>query len=309
MIKASASDVGSFVRSAAFELQEGYKDLQSDVNRQLGWDGTGDLALMNANAVATTSIVIKGRTTGEPALKFLDIGAAFDVYTTGGVLVQAGLTITAITSGDASSTTATVTIDANLTATAGDVIVRANSFGQEIQGVLTQLDGATSTVFNVDRSLYPAAQGNYIDAGGAQLTLDKMQQAYNEALRRGAGKLDAIYTDFNSLRMYQKLLTADKRYVNSIKGDGGFSNKDEAYMDFNGIPVVADKDFAPKMLFVPSETIVKYVLAELEFADEQGTMYIAMTSADEFETRVRLFCNLFNEKPSASALLTNYISP
>lgn len=309
MIKASASDVGSFVRSAAFELQEGYKDLQSDVNRQLGWDGSGTMALLNASASSSSSIVLKGRSTGEPALKFIDIGAVLDLYN-GSSLVQSGIEVTAITAGDASSLTATVTVSpAVATGAAGYAFVRANSYGQEAQGVLTQLDGATTTVFNVDRSLYPAAQGNYIDAGGTQLTLDKMQQAYNEALRRGAGKLDAIYTDFNSLRMYQKLLTADKRYVNTVKGDGGFSDKEQTYMDFNGIPVIADKDFSPKMLFIPSETIVKYVLAEMEFADETGSMYIAQTSADAFETRVRLFFNMFNEKPAASALLTNYISP
>src|SRR3954468_24886236 len=45
MIKAAANDKGSFVRSAAFELEEGYNDLKSEVNRQMTWDGTGDLAL------------------------------------------------------------------------------------------------------------------------------------------------------------------------------------------------------------------------------------------------------------------------
>ena len=35
MIKHSASDVGSFVRSASYELEQGYVDLKNDVNRQL----------------------------------------------------------------------------------------------------------------------------------------------------------------------------------------------------------------------------------------------------------------------------------
>lgn len=33
------------------------------------------------------------------------------------------------------------------------------------------------------------------------------------------------------------------------------------------------------------------------------------TSADALEVRVRFFANLFNEKPSACAVLKNYISP
>ena len=185
MMAASQSDVGSFVRSAAYELEMGYKDLKSDVNRQLTWDGTADIALMNAAVSGSTSIVIKGRESNEEALRFMDIGVVFDIYTSAGVLVQSGIEVTAITSGDADSTTATLTVDQAVTASADDVIVRSGSYNLEIQGLLTQLDGGTSTVFNVDRSLYPSTQGNQVDLSAGQLTLDAMQRAENAAMRHG----------------------------------------------------------------------------------------------------------------------------
>lgn len=188
MIKASQNDIGSFVRSAAYELQEGYKDLQVDVNRQMSWNGNGTLARTNTNAVASTSIVIKGREDGEEALKFVDIDGAYDIYN-GSTLVQAGVTVTAITSGNASSTTATLTVTPAVTSAANDVWVRQNSYGQEIQGLLTQLDGLTTTVFNIDRASYISTQGNQVDCSGGQLTLDLMQQAYNEGMRRGAASI------------------------------------------------------------------------------------------------------------------------
>lgn len=309
MIKASQNDVGSFVRSAAYELQEGYKDLQTDVNRQMSWDGSGTLAKMNATVVASTSVVLKGRETTEPALKFIDIDGTYDIYTSAGALVQAGVSVTAITSGDASSSTATLTVSPAVSASADDVWVRANSYGYEIQGLLTQLDGATSTVFNINRALYQSTQGNVINLNNGQLTLDKLQQAWNEGMRRGAAKYSAIYSDFDSLRFYQKLLTPDKRYTNTVKGDGGFAEKDKFYLDFNGVAWVPDKDCPTRIFFLPESVITKYVLAEMEFADETGSMYIAQTSADSFETRVRLFANLFNEKASASAVLKSYLSP
>lgn len=308
MIKASQSDVGSFVRSAAYELKEGYKDLQVDVNRQMSWDGTGDLARMNANAVATTSITVKGREDGEPALKFLDVGTSFDIYN-GSTLVQSNVEITAITAGDALSATATLTVTPAVTASANHVIVRAGSFGQEIQGLLTQLDGSTSTVFNIDRATYPITQGNSVDLAASQLTIDKMKQVYNECRRRGAAKISAIYCDFDSERMYEKLLLPDKRYVNTVKGDGSFSDKEKSYLEYAGTPVVADQACPKRFFFLPSETIEKYVLAEMEFADETGSMYIAQTSADQLETRIRFFANLFNAQASASGVLSNYISP
>jgi len=308
MIKASQSDVGSFVRSASYELEQGYSDLKNDVNRQLSWDGTSDLARMNAAAAASTSIVIKGREDTEQALKFLDIGIVVDIYN-GSTKVAASVTIDAITAGDASSSTATLTLSQAVTASADDVLVRADSFNNEVQGLLTQLDGGTDPVFNITRATEISFQGNVVDRSGGQLTLDSMQQAYNEALRRGGPGLSAIYCDYDSLRMYQKLLTADKRYSNTIKGDGGFAAKDKFYLDFNAIPVVPDKDCPPRIFFLPKSTIKKYVLAEMEFADETGSMMIAQSGVDSFEVRVRHFFNLFNEKPSASAVLTNYISP
>lgn len=307
MIKASASDVGSFVRSASYELEMGYKDLKSDVNRQLSWDGSGTLAQVNANTIASTTLVIKSRTGSEPALKFVDVGLVFDIVS-GGVVTNSGITVNALT-GTPSATTATLTLSAPVTCSAADTLIRSGSLNQEIQGLLYSLDGGTTTIYGVNRSTYPAYQGNYFDKSAAQLTLDAMQQAYNEGLRRGGSKYNAIYSDFDSLRMYQKLLTADKRYVNTQKGDGGFANKDQFYLEFNGVAWVPDKDCPPTILGLQSDDWKAYVLAELEFADETGSMYIAQTSADQLEVRIRLFMNMFNEQPSAQFRLTNYTSP
>lgn len=309
MIKASQADVGSFVRSAAYELSESYNDLMVDVNRQMGWDGTGDLARMNAASVASTSIVIKGREDTEAALKFLDIGASFDIYTSAGVLVQSGITINSITTGTGISATATIVTDVPVTASADDVLVRANSFGQEIQGLLTQLDGLTTTVFNIARADFIQAQGNVVDLSAGQLTLDALQRAQDEAERRGGRGVNAIYCDYASRRMYQKLLTADKRYVNTVKGDGGFAAKDKNYLEFNGIPLVADQSAPTRFFFLPDKFIEQYTLANMEFADETGSQFIADSEVDQFETRVRFFSNLFNSKAAGSAVVRNYVSP
>lgn len=307
MIKASASDVGSFVRSAAYELEMGYKDLKSDVNRQLSWDGTGTLAKVNATTIGSTTLVITSRTGSEPALKFVDVGLVFDVLS-GSTIVAQGITVNAITSGTPTSTTATLTLSAPVTVTAADSLIRSGSNANEIQGLLYSLDGGTTTINGVDRSSYTAYQGNYFSTV-QQLSLDYLQQAYNSGLQRGGSKYNAIYSDFGSLRMYQKLLTADKRYVNTMKGDGGFANKDQFYLEFNGIPWTPDKDCPPTILGLESDDWKAYVLAEMEFADETGSMYIAQTSADQLEVRIRLFMNMFNEQPNAQFRMTGYLSP
>lgn len=312
MIKASQNDVGSFVRSSAFELKMGYLDLKTDINRQLCFDGTGTVATVNTSANASTTLVIAGRSTGEAALKYIDIGFTFDVVS-GGVVVASGITVTAIQSGSPSSSTATLTIDQALTASANATLIRTGSFNQEISGIFYTLDGGTSTVYGVNRSQALAYQGNVFDyatLGSSQLSLAQMQATFNEGLRRGnVGKYNAAYTDFATLGYYQKLLTPDKRYANTKEGDGSFGNKGEFYLEFNGVPLVPDKDMPPKLVFMPAEVLKLYVLCELEFSDEWGSMFLPQSDSDSFEVRLRHFTNLFNEQPASCAVQKNYTSP
>ncbi len=141
------------------------------------------------------------------------------------------------------------------------------------------------------------------------LALGYLQQAEDEAERRGGRNVNCIYSDFGSRRMYQKLLTADKRYINTTKGDGGFSDASKNYLEFNGKPWVADKDCPQRVFFLPDKYIEKYVLAEMTFADETGSMYIAQSENDSLEVRIRFFANLFNSKAAGSSVLLNYVSP
>lgn len=307
MIKASQGDKGSFISIMDFEISEGLNDLKSDVNRQLSWDGTGDLATVSANAVATNVITVTGRESTEDGNKFLDIGMVIDIWNSAGTVQKASsVQITNLTG----TTTATLTLSANVTCAATDVVIRAGSNGNEIQGLLTQLDGLTTTVFSIDRALYPSFQGNVIDLGGQQMTLNGLQQEFNETRRRGGNpKISALYSDFNSERFYNKLLVADKRYIGKVKGDGTFTDVDTNYLEFAGVPWIADKDCPTRVFMLSEGTIKKYVLCELEWADESGAFYIAQTSTDQYEARLRLFANLFIDKPSANGVLRNYISP
>lgn len=306
MIKASQNDRGSFVRSAAYELEQGYVDLKDDVNRQYSWDGTGYLATVSANAVGSNTITVTGRESTEDGNKFLDVGMTIDVVDSGGTIVASGVQITAISG----TTTATLTLSGAVTVDAGDYVIRSGSQNNEIQGLLTQLDGQTTTVFNIDRATYPITQGNVVTPGGAtELTLDAMQQAWNQGARRGAAKYDALWCSYDYQRFYQKLLVADKRYVNTVEGDGGFGSKEKMYLDFNGAPVVPDKDCPDRFFFIESKNLKNFVLCEMEFADETGSMYIAQTDNDSLEGRIRFFANLFNEKASASVAMSGWTSP
>jgi len=307
MIKASQGDKGSFVSIMEYEMKEGMLDLQTDVNRQLFWTGEGRLAVLSAAAVASNVITVTGRTLAEDGNKYLDSDVVIDIVDPAtGVVKAAGITITLVTG----SATATVTLSSVITAALGDIVVRSGAYNQEIQGVRTALDGLTTTIYGINRATFPVYQGNVVDAASAQLSLDIMQRAYNETRRRGGDKIDAIFCDFSSERFYNKLLVSDKRYIGEkVKGDGTFTSVEKSYLEFAGVPVVPDKDATSDFFFMPSASWKKYVLSELEWADETGSLLISQTGADAFETRLRLFANMFPEKPASMARLTGFVSP
>lgn len=305
MLKASQGDKGAFASIMEFEMEQGMIDLKNDVNRQLFWNGDGKLAEVSTNAVASTTVVCTGRTSAEAGNKYLDVGLVIDIYSSAGALMASGVSILAVSG----TTTATLTLSAAVTCNATDIIVHSGAYNNEIQGTRVSQDGLTTSIYSINRATYPVYQGNSVSGSSGQLTLNLMQQAYNEARRRGGGKTDAIYCDFDSERYYNKLLVADKRYVGRVVGDGTFSDKSGSYLEFAGTKVIPDKDCPLEFNFLDSSTYKKYVLAELEWADETGSYMIAQTSSDSFEVRLRLFANMFPEKPSANARLHTYISP
>lgn len=305
MLKASQGDKGAFASIMEYEMEQGLLDHKSDFNRQLFWDGTGDIATVSANAVGSLTITVTGRESGEDGSKFLDVGQVIDIYS-GAVLVASGVTINAISG----STTATLTLSSVVTVSANDIVVRSGAgLSNEVQGILTTLDGGTSTIYGINRSTYPSYQGNVVNAAGGALTLSALKQTANLQRQKGNGKLGALYSDFDTERFYEKLLIADKRYVGKVKGDGTFANKDENYLEYGGVAWVPDKDCPQRVFMLDPKSWKKYVLSELEWADETGSYMIAQVSADSFEVRLRHFANVFCEKPAANAVLRNYISP
>lgn len=307
MIKASQGDKGAFVSAMEFEMSEGLTDLKQDVNRQLMWNGNSTLGKVAANVVASNTVTVAGRSTGENGNKYLDEGIIVDIVSgSTGAVVASALTINSISG----TTTATIVLSGAVTCSTNDLVIRTGTNGNEVQGIQYTLDGGTSTIYNIDRSAYPVYQGNVLSNNSNALTLNFMKQGWNQGKQRGGAKYDAIFCDFDSERYYEKLLIADKRYVGKVKGDGTFSEKEENYLEYGGIPVTPDKDMSsPNFTFLDTKQWKKYVLAELEWADETGTYLIAQTSADAFEARLRLFFNMFCEKPSAQVLLGTYVSP
>lgn len=307
MIKASQGDKGAFVSIMEFEMEQGMTDLTQDQNRQAFWNGSGKLGALASAAVATNTISVSGRSSGELGSKYLEVGMVVDLVNAAGTIQATAVTINSFTQG----ATSTVVLDTVVSADDAAIVVRSGSYNNEVQGLLTTLDGLTTEVYGINRATYPVFNGNVVDLNGAQLSLDSLQRTLNLARQAGGSSIAAIFTDYDSERYLNKLLVADKRYVgDKVKGDGSFTDKEKSYLEFGGAPVTPDKDCpGQNFFFMPAKGWSKDVLSEMEWADETGSYMISQSSADSFEVRLRLFYNFFPEKPSTMARLHDFISP
>lgn len=309
LMKSAQGDKGAFVNQIEYQTTTTMEDFKNDFNRALFWDGSGKLGEVAAAAVASTVITANGRSTGEDGSKYLGdayVGMVIDIVTSGGIVEASGVTIL----GSTGTSTVTLTLSAAVTVSANSLIVRANSYNLEVQGLRTSLDGGTGTIFGINRAIYGQYQGNLVNANGNQLTLDLMKQGWNAGRQRGGAKYQVVFTDFETERMYEKLLVADRRFVQQkIAGDGTFASKDENFLQYGGIAMMVDKDCTRDIYMLDFKQWKKYILSDLEWCDESGSQMIVQTGVDAWELRLRYFANLFPEKPSAQVRVTGYISP
>jgi len=311
LVAASKNDKGAFVRYAKTAVEGATEDFIKEQNRVLSWDGTGYLGRLSAAAVASNSISVQGREgTSEEGGKFIFPDMEIDIVSSAGVYKANGATVTAVT--NPLSTTATVTLDQAVTASSGDYIVRKGSYNMEAQGLTYSINGDTTSIYDIDRSLYRAYQSNLLNMNGAQLSIDGINVAFLAGIKRGGvtpGAYQKILMDFDTSRFYTKLLTPDRRYNDGANLDAKAYDREKINGTLNGVEIMADPDCPQRIFFIPQGVLKLCVLNELEMATETGSQMIPIPETDSWEMRMRYFYNLFNTKPSSCSAIYNYISP
>jgi hypothetical protein len=246
---ATKSNVGSFVRGIKSEMDGLQKDVAQDQNRQFWHDGT---SVLTRCKTTTASANLEVEST-----KYLQAGMVVDICNgSDGANITNGsaVTISSITDADTAVLPAVITTDTN------DVVIRTGtrnrtssttwksaveSWGLEAlcnnanPGTTNGLDGASdsqSYVGGINRTGNLWWQTPMINMAGA-LTLDGMQQAFDQTDIETDTVPGLILTNHAIRRKYLGLVTADKRFVNELSLDGGFKA-----LDYNGVPMVVEKD-------------------------------------------------------------------
>lgn len=258
----------AFINHLDDEVTQIAKDTTKVLNIDTYMDGTGTLGLVNANTVASNTFVGKAGTAfGQFGTRYLQINDQIDIWDptfTTQRTPQGGLTITALV-----PSTQTVTLSGNVTLTAGDVVVRANTANKCYIGLQLATDNSTAVTFQaLARSTFPIVQGNVLDVAGAALLETHLQQIQS-LIRRVSGEINDLFVVGDAQwDAYVALGQSLKRYVNTMKLDRGFMT-----LDYNGVPFVYDPDCPPAVVWALREEFVQNgVVTPLSWSEEDGAI-------------------------------------
>jgi len=210
---------------------------------------------------------------------------------TGGVPNQASdmMGLVGITSGDVSSNWTRSSALYNPVPT-GQVYAGAPS------GVYTYADlqGVSAAA-----TTYWAANTNFNGGVPRPLTTDLMQQSMDEAELKGQATATIALGSYSVRRAYVNLLTADRRYVNEYELDGGFKA-----VDFNGIPLVPEKDAPEGTIFFLSEPNLGIArMSDFYWLDKDGAILSRVSGVDEWDAILAYYAELYTDRRNAHSVL------
>jgi hypothetical protein len=284
VIAAAKNNTGSFARAVDSEMKGLAKDCNQDVQRQVWRDGSGCLTKCGVTSGSTTVVV--------NSTKYIQPGMIVDMRDlTDGSAVTDGTGVTVLTV--PSSTTFTVTTAVTTAATDGVfktgsrdgsawATVKNEMWG--LQALIHDDDindetGLTVKVGQLARVGNTLWQANVLDNSGTPraLSVDLMQQAFDKCDIAVGKTPGAILTNHALVRKYGTLLTPDRRYTGGglVTFDGGWKG-----LEFNGIPVLPDKDAGlaetpdtlQRMYFLDLSAFELHQLEDWHWAQDDGAI-------------------------------------
>jgi hypothetical protein len=322
VIRASRDGRGALVSAFTRETQSATLGLRKDVNRQLFGNGTGVLCLTNGSASSTTLTVdsLFGLAYTSPtSTSDVSNPVAPTKYLKAGMIIDVGdaTTYTTIDVDSKTITSRDSTVVCTLTSNSSTwddngYVMREDAAAQEMMGLRGIVDDNSTGGLDALQGITRSTTGNdywnsnIVDTGSVTapttLTEELMQQAASEA-EENDGELNLIVTTFGLRDSYAKLLTPDKRFVNTLDLKGGF--KGLSFASGGDIPMVADTDCPPYfMFFLDTSSLYMGESLPLAWMDDDGSVMSRVTNYDAFEATLRLYANLFTDRPVSNTSLS-----
>jgi hypothetical protein len=267
-IQNSKDNKQAFINHLDDEVTQVAKDVMKHMNIMTYGDGTGTLTVVNAGTANTNQFVGKSGTAfGSFGTRYLQLNDQIDIWDPTFVTQRTPAGGVSVTNID--PTTQTVTMSQNLTLTALDVVVRANSANKEYIGLQLATDNSSAVTFqSLSRGTFAILRGNVLSVAGAGLAESHLQQIISLIEMSSGETPDRFLTGNAQWDAYVALGQSLKRYVNTQKLDRGFQE-----LDYNGIPFLKDVDASPAAIFaLNSEYCQNGVVTPLSWSEEDGSI-------------------------------------
>lgn len=306
-VSSSRNDRGAFIRIMDAEIRGLARDMQHESNRHMFGDGSGIMA--KVQSVAGTAIQVEdpgGFDNVGPGTQYLRAGMRVGIYqpasstfiangagNRGFKILQVDPGADTITVDDGAGTPATLSV------LAGDYVVRVSEEGigsaetgssglfNESFGLAAIVDdgnpqgGAANYLGGIDASSTAVWNSAVIDNGGVAVPFGQglLQQAEDSVDLAGDGLVDIWITTHGIRRQYIDSLVSQKRYVNTMKLDGGWNA-----VEYNNRPLVPDKD-ATRGRIYGLDLACLHIFAETDYnwMDGDGSILHRLPNADAYQ--------------------------
>ena len=327
VVAASRNADGAFAEAVDVEVEGVTEDIKNEWNRQIFGDGSGRLAQINGAPVGATYTLDNPGGFGNPGpgVQYMRPGMIVGVFNEITGAFRGSAEITAL-----DATLQTITLSAAILGalnneyfyrvsenTSGVVgSLRAGSWG-----AFNEIVGLAGAINNAD---LPAAAGGtsayetilsavnvwnsvVIGNGGIAipLDLDMLQQMEDAVNQAGDGRPSIRLGSFGVLRSYLALLVNDKRYVNTLELDGGWTS-----LEYNQKPILPDKDATWGRLYAIDEAVwAIYQHSPIRWIDEDGSVIRRMENTHAFQAALMAFWELGCTQRNRNGVLVDLQDP
>lgn len=307
-IRAARDNAGAFVTAVESEIKGVTKDMKRAINRQLHSDGTDALAYW------TTADDTSGTNVDD------NQGNAFVHLPAGGTLTCDLIDATdnatvlgndiVVTLGAKAAANYAITWTGTVSGSAdGDYLVQKDTLTYQMMGLRGIISASNPPLLSGGLHGLPVAsktfwKGQEFKASGTKrdLTLALMQEPLSSIATNSdfdEGDVKFLLSNYNIRDKYVSLLVSEKRFVNTMKLDGGFSG-----VEFNGIPLVPDPQCDRSTIwYVVPESLRIFRTSDFDWMDKDGAVLARVAGEDAYEAVLFHYGNMGVIARNANAVL------